>query len=269
MVYLKNIVDGCAARIAAKLEMVTSAFSVKDRIGYSMIRDAEDKGLITPGKTILIEATGGYTSIGIAAVAARKGYKATIVMPTSMTLEKKIVLRALGAEIHYETTGPEIWRDSEGKVDALVAGVGTGGTIGGAGRFLKEKNPKMYFVRFVYGVEPSENAMISGVTRGPHLIVGIGSDIVASVMDIDIMDEVVQISSEEAIETAKLLASKEGLLVGISSGAAAAAAIKLAKRPENAGKLFAVIFPSSVERYLSSKLFDSIRHEMENMTFDN
>ncbi|CAN1765048.1 Bifunctional L-3-cyanoalanine synthase/cysteine synthase D1 [Linum perenne] len=259
MVYLNNITEGCVARVAAKLESMEPAFSVKDRIAHSMIKDAEEKGLITPGKTVLVEVTSGNTGIALAAVAAAKGYRVIAVMPSFKSMERRILMLALGAELyitdpskgvqgilamaeeivketpngymlnqlvneanpraHYETTGPEIWRDSGGKVDVLIAGIGTGGTITGAGRFLKEKNPD------------------------------------------------IKVSSEEAIETAKLIAIKEGLLVGISSGAVTAAALKLAKLPENAGKLIVVIFASAGERYLSTKLFDSVRHKAENMIF--
>ncbi|XP_058213359.1 cysteine synthase-like isoform X2 [Rhododendron vialii] len=216
MVYLNNLVDGCVARIAAKLEMMEPCSSVKDRIGYSMIKDAEEKGLITPGK------------------------------------------------IHYETTGPEIWKGSTEKVDALVAGIGTGGTVTGAGQFLKEKNPNIK----VYGVEPAESPVLNGGKPGSHKIQGIGAGIIPPILDVNILDEVVPVSGEESIETAKLLALKEGLLVGISSGAAVAAAIKIAKRPENAGKLIVVIIPSFGERYLSTVLFDSLRQEAENMAVE-
>jgi cysteine synthase A len=283
--------EGLKADIVAKLEYFNPAGSVKDRIAKSMIDDAEAKGILKPG-SVIIEPTSGNTGIGLASVATSRGYKIILTMPETMSVERRNLLKAYGAElvltegakgmkgaiakaeelvketpnafmpsqfenpanpeVHFKTTGPEIWADTDGKVDILVAGVGTGGTITGAGKFLKSKNPAIRVV----AVEPADSPVLSQGRSGPHKIQGIGAGFVPNTLDTTVYDEIIPVANEDAFVTGRAVAYAEGVLVGISSGAALWAAIALAKRPENEGKTIVAILPDTGERYLSTPLFN-------------
>ena len=293
LVRLRRVTDGAVADVVAKLEYFNPGGSVKDRIGVAMLDAAEEAGLIRPD-TIILEPTSGNTGIALAMVAAARGYKLVLTMPDTMSNERRILLRAYGAEIvltpgkegmpgaiakaeelaksdqryfvpqqfenpanpavHRATTAEEVWSQTDGKVDIFVAGVGTGGTITGVAQVIKERKPDAKFI----AVEPTASPVLSGGQKGPHPIQGIGAGFVPPVYDEDVVDEVIQVGNDESLDMARRLASEEGLLAGISSGAAVVAALEVARRPENKGKLVVVILPSNGERYLSTVLFSNL-----------
>ncbi|HXO54991.1 MAG TPA: cysteine synthase A [Mycobacterium sp.] len=293
LVRLRRVTEGAVADVVAKLEYFNPGGSVKDRIGVAMLDAAEEAGLLKPD-TIILEPTSGNTGIALAIVAAARGYKLVLTMPETMSIERRVLLRAYGAElvltpgkdgmpgaiakaeelaksdqryfvpqqfenpanpaIHRATTAEEVWKQTDGKIDFFISGVGTGGTITGVAQVIKERKPEAKFI----AVEPAASPVLSGGQKGPHPIQGIGAGFIPPVLDQDLVDEIIQVGNEEALELARRLALEEGLLVGISSGAAVVAALQVARRPENKGKLVVVVLPSSGERYLSTVLFSDL-----------
>lgn len=294
LVYINKLSEGCHAKLAAKLESFNPANSVKDRIALSMIEEAEQSGEIISGQTTIIEPTSGNTGIGLAFIAAVKGYRLILTMPETMSMERRMLLKAYGAElvltpgtkgmkgaiekarelldeiensympmqfsnpanpeIHRKTTAEEIWKDTDGKVDIVVLGVGTGGTLTGVGEVIKQRKPELKIV----AVEPSSSPVLSGGQPSPHKIQGIGAGFVPDILNFELIDEIIQVTDDEAVETARQLALQEGVLSGISCGAAMSAALEVAKREENSGKLVVVILPDFGERYLSTVLFQHL-----------